>query len=385
MDNHALLRSCTFLGAATLFGALTLTASGCSTTSSGSNSASENSQPSADTEWDIDHAAFKELGFQWDWSGYPPLQKNAELVHATAYHDVVVAQGSGATLSVLDANTGKIRWSMQVDRPTTYFFEPVRFGETLYIASETDLYEVNLKNGNTLDQDSLQTVVSTPPAIIDNIAVFGTSTGELFGFQMDQDFKLWSYKFDGPINTRAIEVDDEYVAALSEGGDLRTIRVKSAESGAVMRIAGGSTTDILTDGFAFYVGSSDQSIYSFSSDDGYRFWRERSSAPITIQPVLHDGILYVTTEDAGLCAMDSETGEYIWQNQSLGGWAVGLRGGDELIIWTGLELVSVDAERGDILSRVPLPNIAGVRTDMFENGNLYIIAFDGRIAKFSPR
>jgi outer membrane protein assembly factor BamB len=385
MDNHALLRSGSLLGTAALIGALTLTAGGCTTTQSAASGSNGSSQSSGDSEWEIDHAAFKELGFQWDWSGYPPMQKKAGLVHTTAYHDVVIAQGSGATISVLDATTGKVSWSKQIDRPTTHFFEPVRFGDTLYIASETDLYELNLTTGNTLDQDSLHTIVSTPPAIINNIAVFGTSTGELFGFQMDQDFKLWSYQFDGPINTRAIEIDEDYVAALSEGGDLRTIRVRSAESGAVMRIAGGTTTDILTDGFALYVGSTDQSIYSFSTDDGYRFWRERSSAPITIQPVMHDGALYVTTEDFGFAAMDAETGEILWKNQKLRGWAVGLHGGNELIVWTGYELVSVDAERGDILARVSMNNISGVRTDMFEDGNLYVIAHDGRIAKFSPR
>lgn len=379
-SHHSLLRS----GTASLVGALALTLAGCSSSQTVDNpDATVTATPAA--SWSIDHGAFRELGYRWDWSGFPPLQKNAELAHAQAFHDVVISLGSGATLSVMDAQTGKIRWSKQVDRPVTRFFEPVRFGETLYIASETNLYEINLKNGNTLDEDRLGTIVTTAPAILGNIAIFGTSTGELFGFQMDQDFKLWSYKFDGPINTRAIELDDEYVAAISDGGDIRTIRAKSAESGAVMRIAGGSATDMLTDGVALYVASKDQSAYSFSIEDGFRFWRQRSSAPITVQPVLHDGVLYVTMEDTGLAAMDAATGEMLWSNKDVVGWPVGLRRGKELLVWTGYELVSLDNERGDILASVSLPYASGVRTDMFEDGNLYIVADDGRIAKFSPR
>ncbi|MBL4591225.1 MAG: PQQ-binding-like beta-propeller repeat protein [Phycisphaerales bacterium] len=400
MDYHSFLRSSTVFGACSLLGALVLSAGGCSSTQTAASNDSQASQPASEAtsedtteapmvtarpKWAIDHDAFKDFGYRWDWSGFPPLQHNAEIIHTTAYHDVIIMQGSGATLSVLDANTGKVRWSKQVDRPTTAFFESVRFGETLYVASETDLYELNLKNGNTLDRDSLTSIVSTRPVIVDNIAIFGTTAGELFGFQMDQDFKLWSYQFDGPIHTPPTVLDDEFVAAISDGGDLRTIRVKSAESGVTMRIAGGTTTNILNDGFSIYVGSTDQSIYSFDVEDGKRYWRERSSAPITIQPVLHGESLYVTTDDLGLAALDVLTGKPLWNNKAVRGWVVGLLDEDELIVWTGRELVSVDAERGDILARIKMDNVSGVRTDMFEDGNLYIIANDGRIAKFSPR
>lgn len=379
--HHSLLR----LGAAALLGAIALPLAGCSSTQTVNENDPVETAETAAASWSIDHAAFRELGYRWDWSGFPPLQRNAELTHAQAHHDVVITLGSGATLSVMDAKTGKIKWSKQVDRPITSFFEPVRFGQTLYVNSETNLYEINLKNGNTLDEDALGSIVSTPPAIMDNIAIFGTTSGNLFGFQMDQDFKLWSYKFDGPIHTKALELDDEYVAAISDGGDIRTIRAKSAESGAVMRIAKGARTDLLSDGVALYVASTDQSIYSFAIEDGYRYWRQRSSAPITAQPVLHDGVLYASMDDTGLAAMDAATGQINWSNSDIMGWAVGLLEGNELIVWTGYELISIDKERGDILSRISLPYAAGVRTDMFENGNLYIVTKDGRIAKFSPR
>jgi outer membrane protein assembly factor BamB len=379
--HHSLLR----LGAYALLGAIALPLAGCSSTQTVDDNDPLETIETPAASWSIDHESFRELGYRWDWSGFPPLQRNAELMHAQAHHDVVITLGSGATLSVMDAKTGKIKWSKQVDRPITSFFEPVRFGQTLYVNSETNLYEINLKNGNTIDEDRLGAIVSTSPAIMDNIAIFGTTAGNLFGFQMDQDFKLWSYKFDGPIHTKALELDDEFVAAISDGGDIRTIRAKSAESGAVMRIAKGARTDLLTDGVALFAASTDQSIYSFAIEDGFRYWRQRSSAPITVQPVLHDGVLYASMDDTGLAAMDAATGQINWNNNEIMGWPVALLEGSELIVWTGYELVSMDSERGDILSRISLPYAAGVRTDMFEDGNLYIVTRDGRIAKFSPR
>ena len=42
-----------------------------------------------------------------------------------------------------------------------------------------------------------------------NMAIFGTLSGELFAYQIENDFKLWSYKFDGPIHLPAIQVGDQ--------------------------------------------------------------------------------------------------------------------------------------------------------------------------------
>ena len=366
-----------------------LTQIGCSsssTTSAGAEDDTNTSKaPISPKDWTINHAGWSELGFEWQWTGFPPLQPGGIIDHATAYKDMLVFQGSGSTLSVLETNTGKVRWSRQMDRPTTRFVESTRRGETLFTASDTELWELDLRNGNTIDRDSLGTLINTSPLIVDNLAIFGTLAGELFAFQMDNDFKLWSYKFDGPINIPAIRVNDQFIAALSEKGDLRTLETINAHSGMNVRIAGGSDTDLLTDNVGIYIASKDQSLYAFDIEDGFRFWRKRASAPITVQHTLHEGVVYATTDDSGLVAIDAATGDELWTNEDIGGWVVTIIDDKELIVWSGFELLAIDIDRGDIISRMKLKDIAGIRTDSISDGNLYVITFEGSVAKFSLR
>jgi len=353
---------------------------GCSTSSS---SARTNSQAAPAGDWTINHADWSEMGYQWQWTGSPPLQPGALIDHATAYDDLLVFQGSGSTLSVLESNTGKVRWSRQIDRPSTRFQESVLIGDTLYTASDTELWELDIRNGNTIDRDSLGTLVNTSPLIIDNLAIFGTLSGELFAWQMENDFKLWNYKFDGPIHVPAIAVNDGYIAAISENGDIRTLETVNAHSGMSARIAGGTEAKLLTDEYGLYIASKDQSIYAYDLTDGFRFWRKRSSAPITVQHTLHEGVIYATTEDHGLMAIDSATGDTIWKTGTVGGWVLSVLDGKELIVWSGYELLAIDKDRGDIIARMPLTQIAGIRTNSIDDGDLYVITLEGTVAKFS--
>jgi outer membrane protein assembly factor BamB len=353
---------------------------GCSTSSS---SARTNGQAAPAGDWTINHDDWSEMGYQWQWTGSPPLQPGALIDHATAYDDLLVFQGSGSTLSVLESSTGKVRWSRQIDRPSTRFQESVLIGDTLYTASDTELWELDIRNGNTIDRDSLGTLVNTSPLIIDNLAIFGTLSGELFAWQMENDFKLWNYKFDGPIHVPAIAVNDGYIAAISENGDIRTLETINAHSGMSARIAGGTEATLLADEIGLYIASKDQSIYAYDLIDGFRFWRKRSSAPITVQHTLHEGVIYATTEDNGLMAIDSATGDTLWETGTVGGWVLTVLDGKELIVWSGYELFAIDKDRGDIITRMPLTQIAGIRTNSIDDGDLYVITLEGTVAKFS--
>ncbi len=367
---------------ASLLAGSALSIAGCS-----SSSSTDDSQDAAliIPEWEIQHSDWSELGYEWQWTGFPPMQPGAYIEHATAYEDILIFQGVGSTLSVLETSTGKVRWSRQVDRPSTIFQPAVRRDDTIYTASDTDLWEFDIRNGNTLDRDALGTLVNTAPLLVKNLAIFGTLSGELFAWEMNNDFRLWSYKFDGPINVPAIQVSENYIAAISENGEIRTLETINAHSGISTQIAGGSEATLLTDEVGLYVASKDQSVYAFDLEDGFRFWRKRSSAPITIQHTLYQGVVYATTDDTGLTAIDSATGETIWNNESIGGWALTVNDGSELIVWSGQELLAVDIDRGDVITRMPLSGIAGLRTDSIDDGDIYVITLDGSVAKFSLR
>ncbi len=349
-------------------------------------SSTQTTEPTAEKiEWKIDHDAWHELGYRWEWTGFPLMKPGAGLTDAVAYEDTIVTTASDTTVTCLEASTGKVRWAKQLDRPTTQLFEPTRVGETLFITSDTELHELSLKNGNTLDRDAVGAIINTKPLIMGNLALFGTTKNELYAYETTNDFKHWSYKFDGEIESAPVQVTTGSVAMISAGGDLRVLNNYDGASILKTDIAGGAVASLLIDDGAVIVPSTDQSLYSFSLDDGHRYWRKRTSEPVVIQPVIHDAILYGSTADEGLVAIDSIDGKIIWSNSSLQGWVVSLANGDELMVWDGKALSAVDIDSGEIIATSDLNGAAGVRADAFIDGNLYVISPNGAIAKFSLR
>jgi hypothetical protein len=95
--------------------------------------------------------------------------------------------------------------------------------------------------------------------------------------------------------------------------------------------------------------------------------------------------MYASTADHGLVAIDSISGDILWNNKSIDGWVVSLANKDELMVWTGKVLAAVDIDSGEIISSADLDGAAGVRADSFIDGNLYVITPNGAIARFSLR
>lgn len=362
---------------------LSLTALGaCSSTTSTTRAP----ETSADIpEWTIDHSAWKSLGYQWEWTGYPVMGDRAYLTDMIAYNDTIVTLASDTSVSTLEPSTGKIRWSKALDRPTTQLFAPARVGNTLFLPSDTDLYELDLTTGNTLDRDAVGAIINTSPLIMGNLAFMGTTRNELIAFQFDNDFKSWGYDFGGAIQSPPVRVDDDTLAMISAAGDLRLLNAVTGSTELSTRVAGGAVTDLLVDPDTIYIPSSDQSIYAFALADGVRYWRKRTSAPITVQPVLDDGVMYASTADDGLVAIDTISGDTLWNNNDIGGWVVSIVDDDELIVWTGRELLAVDKDTGELIVGARLDNVAGVRTDTLHDSDLYVITANGSIAKFSRR
>lgn len=366
-------------------GAIFISASVLAACSSSSSAQRAPESAAAIPEWSINHGAWKSLGYRWEWTGYPIVGDNAFLTDMIAYDDTIITLASDTSVSALEPSTGKVRWAKSLDRPTTQLFAPDRVGSTLYLPSDTDLYELDLRTGNTLDRDAVGAIINTSPLVMGNLAFMGTTRNELIAFQIDNDFKSWGYDFGGAIQSTPVRVDEDTIAMISAAGDLRLLNTITGSTELSTKIAGGAVTDMLVDPDTIYIPSADQSIYAFALTDGVRYWRKRTSAPITVQPVLDKGVMYATTADDGLVAIDSISGDTLWNNNDIGGWVVSIADDDELIVWTGRELLAVDKDTGELIVGVRLDNVAGVRTDTLHDSDLYVITANGSIAKFSRR
>jgi outer membrane protein assembly factor BamB len=303
---------------------------------------------------------------------------------ADAYEDLLVVQDTGAMVSVVESATGRVRWNTQVARTNTRFLGNARRGDSVVVTNETVLFEFDLRTGNTVDRTEINGIATTAPIFFGDQAVLATENGRLVSLNTALDLRVWEYQFDGLIETPPLRIDDGRLAAVSSKGEIRVLELDGPRSVMSARISGDAGDRLVTDGDYLFVASLDQSLYGFDMLDGHRLWRMRTSAPVTVRPVLLDGVLIATTADKGLTAIDSATGEVVWSNPEIGGWVVTTDDGD-LMVWSGVDLLRVDADRGDVIGRARFENLSGLRADRQEDGNIYAIARDGAVAKFSPR
>src|SRR5678815_3939067 len=147
-------------------------------------------------------------------------------------------------------------------------------------------------------------------------------------------------------------------------------------------IYAGLSTDPVTDGRLLFVASLDQSIYAFSPDGGSQVWRYRTGAPLRTQPAVAGERLYCDVPGQGLTAFDVGTGNVAGTQKNCHGTVIATSKG-RLIVWDGANsnFSLVETGRGDIVNSVTFPNVAMIRPEKFDDGNLYFVSKSGVVAK----
>lgn len=324
------------------------------------------------------------LGYRLDWRGYPASPGTADLRHFIPLGDAIVYHDTRNNLSILETDTGRIRWSISLGSPLTSYPGHARIGDRLVTASDTDVQYFDIRTGNLVDRARLHALASSGPVVMGTLAIFGSATGEAYAIRVNGGFKQWGHMLNAPITASPVKIDDTNVAFVSNSGD---VIIVDAESGSALgrrqQIYNGIDNNPVTDGRALYIAGLDQSVWAFNVEDGRLLWRLRTEAPITAQPAVWNGMVLLELDRKGFTAINASTGDVLWSNQRVAGEAVAARSGD-IIVWDGEEAIVLDARRGDVIERVPFSGFRRVLSVPFEDGSLYTVSPDSTINKYSP-
>lgn len=322
------------------------------------------------------------LGYRLDWRGFPVLTRSEGVARVGVFDEGVLVQDRSNTVTLMDHDTGRNLWVSQVARPTARFVGNGVSGDRFLICTDNEIYFLDDQTGNLLDRQSLALIINTPPVVVGDIAVFGSATGELLGHSLVSGFKQWGYQLRGSIQAPPVSIGPD-VGAVSQNGDVLIVDPATGASVGRANIFGGLENRPVADERTMYIASVDQSVYAFTSRDARRVWRHRTESPITAQPALVAGVLYVAIPGDGLVALDSLTGDVLWTNPDMSGAAVASLG-DEVMVWDGSALHALDAETGVVQERLELPEATRVFAHPVEDGDLYVVTSDA-VAKYSPR
>ena len=332
------------------------------------------------------HEDWAKLGYRLDWVGFPFMgaARGSRVIDILPAGDVVIAQESGSTVTLMSSATGSNRWSTDLTGPLTKWVGMIQDNtdpERFVVASESEGFVIAKANGNLIAREKFERVANTKPVQDGRMLIFGTSTGQVMSHLMGSGVSAWAFTSVGSFDTDLVRVGP-YIGAVSQGGDVLVLTPRGELVGRA-RVFGPVDSRPVSDGQSIFVASRDQSIWAFAST-GATLWRHRTSNPITAQPTSHDGVIYCHLRQEGMTALDANTGNVIWQNPAAKGQIIAVRSG-RLLAWDGVTLATLDPARGDIVNAAQLPGVTRIVTDAFIDGNLYAASDSGVLARFIPR
>ncbi len=336
-------------------------------------------RPAPTTEID----KFAALGYRLEWRGVGLVSRGARTADFEVFDDIILYMDTGNVLTCIEASTGRSRWASEMDTELARFVGMTRRDDRVYAASQGELFVLDARTGEIVERHRLAVVVNTPPLIMGDMVILGGAAGEVLGHNLRSTYKQWGYRLTRSIQAQPVQAGDA-VAVVSQGGDVLILDPQTGASLGRNRIFDELENNPAADEDAVYVASTDQSVYAFKRLGGELLWRDRNERPITDHPVVHNGRLYVSIAQRGMVCFDAATGEALWTAKDVKGHILGMSDGD-LIAWDGTDAVLLDASNGDEIIRVQFPGFAEMMMEGFDNGPIYTVTWDGRIARFSPR
>lgn len=375
--------------AASLAAACAVWMSACATTGAGGASAASASGDTPSTRASaggaVNHDAFATLGYRLSWRGKPVLGRSGDIRFFEPIGDGVLVHSTNQIVTFIDPATGANRWSATLGRPIDRFVGLTDADGSIMVASDNELFILDRRTGEISDRQRLAVVVSTPPAVVGPIAVFGSVSGEALGHNLETGFKLWGYGLRGAIESPPVVIDRS-VGVVNRTGEVLIIDTQTGLATLRARIFGGLANRPVAAEDAMFVASLDQSIYAFAMRGSSWLWRVRTESPISAQPALIDGMLVVEIPGRGLVALDTGTGEQLWASPEATGDPVGVR--DGLLISFDRDRAKafvVDPRNGDLVATEPMPGVERMVMLPAADGDLYTTTRQGVVDKFVPR
>ena len=189
---------------------------------------------------------------------------------------------------------------------------PAYFGGSILIgAYDNNLYCLNATNGEFIWKFATEGGIVSKPAPYEGNIYIGSEDQRLYCVNARSGQQLWSYYASGPIRS------SPYIAEghVFIGSDDAFLHVVNALTGRrAWRVDAGSpvrSTPILVGENVFF-GTEDGDLFCVDLRGNVR-WRFKAKRALTSSPVHANGVIYVSSVDTLLYALDAKSGYILWR------------------------------------------------------------------------
>jgi len=322
------------------------------------------------------------MGYTPRWATNLLIDPSQKMAHITPLGDVIaITEHPSNAITVIDANTGSIRWRKKWVTDAQTLFEPSRLGNHIIVNSDRDVFHLDVQTGRLVSVSRMQDQVNDGPMLTGTLAIFGSNRGRVFAHDLTTGHSRWAAEMAGGVDVRPIVAGNGvFIADI-----LGTFALFEADSGT--RVWTGRTFGKITARPAYsnatqliYLASEDQNLYAINRSTGKDRWIYRTGEPFVVDPVLLGNTLFVTQSN-GLTAIDAITGSKLWNIPHR--YQVVDLIDHRLIVSSGVYLMMIDVTNGKTLREVPfIERVQSVVPAI--DDSLIVVTPQGRMVRLDP-
>lgn len=193
-----------------------------------------------------------------------------------------------------------------------------------------------------------------------------------------------------------LDTQGQVYAIKKDTGEQVWTAAATAEDDATEEMLGGG---ICVDGEAVIATTSFGRVFAFNAQSGELLWKADIGAPIRSAATAHGGRLFVITINNTCVALNSQTGQVLWEHQGitetsalLGSASPAAYGDTVVVAYSSGEIFALQADNGHVLWNEVL--VSGMRSDtlsafphirarpIIDRGSVICINFGGAMASF---
>lgn len=334
---------------ACLFSAAAIT--GCKAAPAAENSATDSQDTAALPQLVFNDADLIARGDRVVWRVDLALPAGTHLAHVTHLDDkIVTMEHPNNLVSVFDAASGTRLWSKAIGDPLGQTFEPIRIGDSLFIANETQLYEYNITTGRERIRLKLPYPATTKPLESGKNLIFGGSNGDVWAQRIDTAGIEWTYRMGSKITGDPVLVDGGRVIVGDAAGNIVLINENGIKTWAT-RTHNAVMSPVAVAGLAVYAPSTDQAMYGLLLSSGHDMWPAYRATVALDQAPLADGSgVYLPVPGQKLVAINAVDGNVRWTLEEAARPVAD--DADRLLAISEQSLVLLDKENGRVIGRI---------------------------------
>jgi outer membrane protein assembly factor BamB/tRNA A-37 threonylcarbamoyl transferase component Bud32 len=230
----------------------------------------------------------------------------------TVYNGVVYVGAYDNNLWALDAKAGSLIWRFPTEGGIGS--SPTYSGGMVYIgSSDQRLHAVDARTGQRRWSFRTEGRIFTTPCAAVGLVFIGSDDGKLYALKPGPASarEAWSFSAMSPIRSSPI-VDGEHLYFGTDGGEFICLDVSGELRWRFQTRRRVMSTGMVHEGIV-YVGSDDWHVYALDTEQGYPIWRFRTRGPVISSPVYADNKVYFGSADGHVYAVEALNGREVWK------------------------------------------------------------------------